>query len=189
MPCRPNSVSWVISCRVTTVYTSLSFLNLQLQRLWQQCSWGFLACDARCCVHVCSNSDTWSCFTTSERLTRLIHFFLSERTPFKNLSTSNGDFMGITDNEEPVWDQGIVTTLVLIKPCRNSFIQTRFFFYMAQQPLFGQGLLSMETSRSHSDTPQSVWLLWTSDRPDAEAPTWQHTTLSREWRLCLPAGY
>jgi hypothetical protein len=39
---------------------------------------------------------------------------------------------------------------------------------MAQQPLVGQGLLSFEASRSHSDTPHSAGLLWTSDQPDAE---------------------
>jgi len=36
-------------------------------------------------------------------------------------------------------------------------------FLVAQKALVGQGLLILETSRSHSDTPQSVGLLWTSD--------------------------
>jgi len=30
-----------------------------------------------------------------------------------------------------------------------------------------------EVSRSHSDTPQSVWLLWLSDQPVAQTSTWQ----------------
>jgi len=34
---------------------------------------------------------------------------------------------------------------------------------MAQQLLVGQGLLIIEASRPHSDTPHSVGLLWTSD--------------------------
>jgi hypothetical protein len=34
--------------------------------------------------------------------------------------------------------------------------------------LTGQGLLIFAASRSHSDTPYSVGLLWTSDQPDAE---------------------
>ena len=46
-----------------------------------------------------------------------------------------------------------------------------FFFTMAQQPPFGQGLLIVEDSWSYSDTPQSVGLLWTSDQPDAETST------------------
>jgi hypothetical protein len=39
---------------------------------------------------------------------------------------------------------------------------------MKQQVLVGQGLLKIEASRSHSDTPESVALLWTSDQTDAE---------------------
>jgi hypothetical protein len=35
----------------------------------------------------------------------------------------------------------------------------------------GQDLLNVEASRSHSGTPHSVGLLWTSDRTDAETST------------------
>jgi hypothetical protein len=41
-----------------------------------------------------------------------------------------------------------------------------------------QDLLTIEASRSHSDTPHSVGLLSTSDQPDAETSTWQPTTLT-----------
>jgi hypothetical protein len=51
---------------------------------------------------------------------------------------------------------------------------------VAQQSLVGQGLLRMEASRSHSDTPHSVGLLWTSDQPDAETSTWPHNTHKRQ---------
>ena len=37
---------------------------------------------------------------------------------------------------------------------------------MAPQLLMGQGPLNIETSRWHSDTPHSIRLLWTSDKPD-----------------------
>jgi hypothetical protein len=47
-------------------------------------------------------------------------------------------------------------------------------FFSAQKPLVDQGFI-IKASRSHSDTPHSVRLLWTSDRPDAEPSTWQHT--------------
>jgi len=47
---------------------------------------------------------------------------------------------------------------------------------MAQQSLVGQGLPVIEASRSHSDTPHSVGLLWASDQPDVETSTWQHST-------------
>jgi len=41
------------------------------------------------------------------------------------------------------------------------------FSPVSQQPLVGQDLLIIEASRSHSDTPHSVGLLWKSDRPAA----------------------
>jgi hypothetical protein len=39
-------------------------------------------------------------------------------------------------------------------------------------------------SRSHSDTPQSLGLLWTSDQPDAETYTWKHITLTTDRHPC-----
>ena len=50
---------------------------------------------------------------------------------------------------------------------------------MAQQPLVDPCLLIVEDSWSHSDTPHSVGLTWTSDQPDAETSTLQPTTLTR----------
>jgi len=47
------------------------------------------------------------------------------------------------------------------------------------------GASSNEVSRSHSDTPHSVGLLWTSDRSVAEMSTGQHITLTR-YRLPCP---
>jgi len=55
---------------------------------------------------------------------------------------------------------------------------------MAQKPLVGQGLLIIEASRSHSDTPHSVGLFWTSDELDAENSAWQHTRPSRDRYSC-----
>jgi hypothetical protein len=49
---------------------------------------------------------------------------------------------------------------------------------MLQQPLVGQCLLIFDASWSHSDTPHSVGILCTSDQPEAETSTWQHTTLT-----------
>jgi hypothetical protein len=42
---------------------------------------------------------------------------------------------------------------------------------MAQQPLVNQCLLMIEASRLHSDTAQSVGLLWTSDLAVADTST------------------
>jgi hypothetical protein len=51
------------------------------------------------------------------------------------------------------------------------------FLSLAWQPLVGQSLLIIEASQSHSDTPQSAGLLWTSDQPDRlrNTPNWQHS--------------
>jgi hypothetical protein len=51
---------------------------------------------------------------------------------------------------------------------------TLHYFSMAQQHLVGEGLV-VEASRSYSDTPHSVGLLWTRDQPVAETSTWQHS--------------
>ena len=48
----------------------------------------------------------------------------------------------------------------------------------------GQGRLIIEDSWSYSDTPQSVWLLWTSYLPYAETSTWQHTSLTTDKHPC-----
>ena len=56
-------------------------------------------------------------------------------------------------------------------------------FSKAQQPPGGHGLLIIEASRSHSDTPHSVGLLWTSAQTEAETSTWQDTALSRDKSL------
>jgi hypothetical protein len=38
----------------------------------------------------------------------------------------------------------------------------KLYFFMLTQPLVDQSLLIVQASRSHSDTPHSVMLLWTS---------------------------
>jgi hypothetical protein len=63
------------------------------------------------------------------------------------------------------------------------------FFFHDSTGLVGQGLLIFETSRSYSDSPQSVGLLCTSDRPAAETSTRQHTTLTRDRLACPPVGF
>ena len=45
------------------------------------------------------------------------------------------------------------------------------FYFPGSTALVGQGLLIVEVPRSHSATPYSVGLLWTSDGPVAETST------------------
>jgi len=52
----------------------------------------------------------------------------------------------------------------------------------------GTSLLIIEDSLSHTDAPHAVGLLWTSDQPDAETSTGQHTTLTRRQTSMPPAG-
>jgi hypothetical protein len=59
------------------------------------------------------------------------------------------------------------------------FTHVHIHFFTAQKPLVGQSLLIFEASRSHL-----VGLLWMSDQPEAETPTWQHTTLTRDRYRC-----
>ena len=51
---------------------------------------------------------------------------------------------------------------------------------VAQQPLVGRGLLIIEASQLHPDTPRSVGLLWTSYQSVAETSTSQHTALKTD---------
>ena len=63
--------------------------------------------------------------------------------------------------------------------------------FYASTALVGPGLLR-EVPWSHSDTPHSVGLLWTSDRPIIKISTWRRTMLPRDrhlWSLPPPAGF
>jgi hypothetical protein len=55
-----------------------------------------------------------------------------------------------------------------------------FYLPWRNSPPVGQGLLIIEASRSHSDTPQSVGLLWTGDQPDADLYLITHNTHNRQ---------
>jgi len=60
------------------------------------------------------------------------------------------------------------------------------FFSCGILTRFGVMASPYGSSRSYLlDTPLPVALLWTSDQPDLETSTWQHTTLTRDrnpWR-------
>ena len=60
---------------------------------------------------------------------------------------------------------------IFLRGCIKSCI---FFVYHGATALMILGLLTIDTSRSHS-----AGLLCTSDQPSAETSTWKHTILSR----------
>jgi len=74
----------------------------------------------------------------------------------------------------------IVNFLIVINILKRNlgYCATVFFPHGTTAPV-GQGLLIIGDSRSHSDTPHSVGLSWTSDQPDTENFAWQHRTLTR----------
>ena len=76
------------------------------------------------------------------------------------------------------WNREHVTLHTLIIKC--------LLFRGATAPS-GKGLLIIEHSRTHSDTPHSVGLFWMSDQPDSDTSTWQHTKLTRD-RNPYPRG-
>jgi len=67
------------------------------------------------------------------------------------------------------------------------FCNSTCIFFHGLTAVVGLGLLGAEASLSHSVTPHSVRLLWTSDQPDANTSSWQHTTLTTDRHPC-PSG-
>ena len=59
---------------------------------------------------------------------------------------------------------------------------------MALRSTAGHGLLILEVPRSHTNEPDSVGLLWTSDQLVAEISTITHNTHKREISM-PPAGF
>jgi len=51
-----------------------------------------------------------------------------------------------------------------------------------------QGLPTIEASRSHSDTPHFVGLLWTGDQIETENFMWRHTAITGERHPCRRWG-
>ena len=61
----------------------------------------------------------------------------------------------------------------------------KFWFHGARAPQWARASsLSKLHAHTHVDTPHSVRFLWTSERPDAETSTWQHTTLTTDRHPC-----
>jgi len=59
-----------------------------------------------------------------------------------------------------------------------------YFSFIAQQPLVGMGVIIVEASRSYSDKPHPVGLLWTNYQSDADTSTLQHRTLTTDTQPC-----
>jgi len=55
---------------------------------------------------------------------------------------------------------------------------------VAHQPTVAQGCLIDEATRTQSDAPHSLGLLWTGDQTDPDTCTEQHTALTRDRHSC-----
>ena len=109
-----------------------------------------------------------------------MHYQVSQAV--SSLKISDQIFVWISHLPQSCYTSCQSYTLLLDHP--NNIV----FFNHGTTALEGQGLLIVEGSWSHSDTPHSVGLLWTSDQPDTETSTWQHTTLT--WETYKPlAGF
>jgi hypothetical protein len=76
-----------------------------------------------------------------------------------------------------------VAFILVVSPWVITVLLT-FFFQWLDSLLGAYAASFFEAPLSHSDTPHSVGLLWTSDQPVAETSTWQHTTLTRDRHPC-----
>jgi hypothetical protein len=83
----------------------------------------------------------------------------------------------ITPNTHPIYVfcEQTRRNVCELSSCKHSpGINITFHYFHTAQPPVCQGLI-IETSRSYSDTPQSIRLLWTSDQPVAETSSLQHS--------------
>ena len=104
------------------------------------------------------------------------HFFLSTASPIEYASCKS-----VKTN--------LVSLNIRAKICRFLYVRVNMykyclFFFQGSTAIVAKGLLISDLSRSPSDTPQSVGLLWTRDRPVTETSTWQHKTLTTDSYLC-----
>jgi hypothetical protein len=102
-----------------------------------------------------SSDDRTTDFTFNPR--SLIRFVFNN-----DIATKPSEFIGFT-------------CVLITRPISLSY------FDHGSRALVGLGFLILQVPRSYSDTPHSVGLLWTSDRPVTGTSTWQYTTLTRDW--------
>ena len=82
--------------------------------------------------------------------------------------------------------EGVKSTHIQLRPftmwlkCVHNHHRNPNFFPSGATPHSSLGGLVVEVSRSHSDTPHSVGLLWTRDLHVSENSTWRQTTFTSD---------
>ena len=120
-------------------------------------------------------------------------FFFKSLTIFKSVNNSSHLFLVawlsiVTENIQHNWfiEKAIacykhgkgMLWLDNINPCSCCVYNTIIFVPWCNSPYWATAS-SLSGLHGHTHTPQSVGLLWTSDRPVAKTSTWQHQTLTR----------
>jgi hypothetical protein len=74
-----------------------------------------------------------------------------------------------------------------VQPCteRMKGLQQQFFFPWLDNPNGASPPHCWSIYISHSDTPKSVGLLWSRDRPVAGTSSWRHTTITADRHPCF----
>ena len=99
---------------------------------------------------------------------------------FKPIFTNKCLFHG---EQNPDYTDTQSAAKVLYQLSYPSHVWLLLLFFHGLAALVALGLLIVEVPQSHSDTPNSVGLLWTSDRPVAEVSPdnthhWQETNIN-----------
>jgi hypothetical protein len=139
-------------------------------------------------IYVCMY--VWPVQTGCEAKPFLYQMYSTKRAEGRRISALKTALPRLTPGAFPCYDAEICPFYL------NSLSPIIFVFlhFFGSQLLVRQGFLISEASRSYSDTPHSVGLVWTCDQPDVEVSTWQQTTLTRDrypcpWRDSKPQSH
>jgi len=115
-------------------------------------------------------------------LTSVRHLSLSWASPTQSIyphPTSWRSVLILTTHLRLGLPSGLLSSVI-----PSQLLVSNVFFFRGQKPLIVQSHLTVESSRSPTNTPHSVQLLWTRDQPYADYPTWQHTTQTTDRNSC-----
>jgi len=78
-----------------------------------------------------------------------------------------------------VWSSRFLVVILIMTSLNTELLMANLFPPPWVNSPRGAWASSLSRLRDHSDTSHSIGLLWMSDRPDTENPTWQLTTLNK----------
>jgi hypothetical protein len=120
-------------------------------------------------------------------LSKLQNNFGGFEPPARYASEGNCESIAVTLSE---WKIGVFHKSGCYRSHMDMLIcrgKCAFFIHGCTAPV-GLEFLIVAVPRARLDSPPSVGLPWTSDRPVAETSTWQQTTLTRDRHPCPLRG-